>query len=95
MQTTKIYVPKNNKADYDYIAFSFRDKHSVEDFGIYRTNNEQAGFRESLTPTLTDKSADQIGQDGQYFFGSQYKDKIITVNFAFDQVNEKRLREIK
>ena len=32
-----VKVPRNNTADYDFIAFSFGGKHSVEDFGIYRT----------------------------------------------------------
>ena len=79
-----INAPKDRTADYDYIAFSFNGKHSFEDFGIYRTSDSNSGYNETLTRTMTDKTAEVPGMDGQYYFGTQQKNKTFTVKFAFD-----------
>ena len=35
-----VRAPKDSKADYSYIAFSFGGLHSYEDFGLYRTSDK-------------------------------------------------------
>jgi hypothetical protein len=39
--STIVKVPNNTSIDYDFIAFSFKGKHSFEDFGIYRNDAGQ------------------------------------------------------
>ncbi len=90
-----INAPKDRTADYDYIAFSFNGKHSFEDFGIYRTSDSNSGYNETLTRTMTDKTAEVPGMDGQYYFGTQHKNKTFTVKFAFDNLTEEKLQQLK
>lgn len=94
MSKSIVKTPQNALADYDYIAFSFSGRHSVEDFGIYRVG-DGAGYNENLTPQINDKTADQIGRDGQFYLSSNYQPRIFNIKFAFDNVNEQKLREIK
>jgi hypothetical protein len=86
-----IKVPNDTMMDYDYIAFSFRDKHSYEDFGIYRVSDGNTGYNENLTGTLSDKTVDIPGLDGGYYFGTQHKTKVFNIKFAFDNLTESRL----
>jgi hypothetical protein len=65
-----IKVPRDTRADYDYIAFSFDGKHSYEDFNIYRVSDGNDGYSESLVSAISDKSIEIPGMDGQYFFGT-------------------------
>ena len=89
-----VKVPKNSHADYDFLAFSFGGKHSVEDFGVYRTGKND-GYSLELNPTLVDKTVDVVGGDGTYFFGTTHKNKIFNIDFAFENLTEKKLRELK
>ena len=89
-----VKVPKDNTADYDFIAFSFDGKHSYEDFGIYRVSDGDR-YNEKLTPTLTDRTADNPARDGQYYFGTQHKQKVFDINFAFEELTEAKLSEMK
>ena len=94
MAESIVKVPKNNTLDYDFIAFSFRGKHSYEDFGLYRTSGGNR-YKEDLSPTLTDKTAEASGQDGMYFFNAFHKQKVFNINFAFDSMDDNQLRELK
>ena len=46
-------------------------------------------------PAPSDTTADVPGSDGQYLYGSVYKNREITVNVAFDNVSESDYRKIK
>jgi hypothetical protein len=63
----KLFLPRNPTFDYDYIAFSFNGKNSYDDFGIYRVS-EGSKYNMPLIPELSDKTADAIGADGEYYF---------------------------
>lgn len=93
--STIVKVPNNTNADYDFIAFSFKGKHSYEDFGIYRVSDDNSGYNEDLTVTITGKTADITGADGQYYFGAQHKNKIFNIKFAFDGLTENKLQQMK
>ena len=67
-----VKVPKDNEADYDFIAFSFDGLHSIEDFGIYRVSDGDR-YNENLAPTMNDRTADNPARDGQYYFGTSHK----------------------
>jgi predicted phage tail component-like protein len=90
-----IKVPRDTVADYDYIAFSFDGKHSYEDFGIYRVSDGKEGYDESLVSAISDATVEVPGMDGQYFFGTQHKNRVFNIKFAFDSLTEAKLQEMK
>jgi predicted phage tail component-like protein len=94
MAESIVKVPLDATMDYDYIAFSFNGKHSYEDFGIYRTSDGDR-YNENLIPTLQDKTAEVPGGDGMYYFGSTHKQKEFNISFAFDNISETQLAEMK
>lgn len=79
----------------DFIGFTYKRKHSVRDLGIYRTNDGGDRYTDNLIPTLTDKTVDVPGGDGQYLFNSFYKSRAFTINFAFDSMTETQLRTLR
>ena len=78
----------------DFIGFTYNGKHSFYDLGIYRTI-DGSRYNESITPAMTDKTADVPGSDGQYYFGTTFKNRSITINYAFDSLTEDKLALIK
>lgn len=80
--------------DLDFIGFTYNGKHSWNDLGIYRTS-EGSRYNDNLTPTLNDKTADNTGGDGQYFFYTKAKNKTFSVSYAFDSLTENGLRKLK
>jgi hypothetical protein len=88
-----VKVP-NNYVDYDFIAFSYKGLHSYEDFGIVRVS-DGSRYQDNLLPTLKDKTAENPGGDGMYYFGTNYKQKDFTINFAFEKLTDKKIREMK
>lgn len=81
-------------ADMDFIGFTYNGKHSWRDLGIYRTS-DGSRYNESLTSSLNDKTTDVPGGDGQYYFGTLSKNKTFSVSYAFDQLSEAGLRQLK
>lgn len=78
----------------DFVGFTYNGYHSIRDLGIYRTSNSNR-YDESLTATMQDKTADVPGRDGQYYFGTTFKNRTFTVNYAFDNLSESKIRKIK
>lgn len=93
MAESIVKVPRV-KRDYDFIAFSFKGEHSYEDHHIYRVS-DGSRYNENITPTLTDKTADVPGGDGLYFFGTEYKQRNFTINFAFCDLTEREITDIR
>ena len=77
----------------DYIGFSYNGKHS-SDIGIVRTSNGSR-FDENLLPTMQDKTAQVPGGDGTYYFGSYYTQRSFSVSFAFDDLTEEQIVNLK
>lgn len=78
----------------DFVGFTYNGKHSFYDLGIYRTSNGSR-YSENLAPSLTDKTADATGRDGQYYFYTTAKTQTFSVSYAFDQLTENGLRKLK
>lgn len=78
----------------DFIGFTYNGKHSFRDLNIYRTSNGSR-YNDNLNATLTDKTADVPGGDGQYYFGTTKKNKTFSVSYAFDNLTESGLRLLK
>ena len=81
-------------ANYDFIGFSFNGKHSIEYFGVYRTS-DGSRYNDNLIPQLNDKTADIVGGDGQYYFGSTHKTRQFSISIAFDSLTEQKYREMR
>lgn len=90
-----VKVPQDKMADYDYLAFSFCGKHSVEDFGIYRVSSSNSGYTSNLVLESKELTAEIDGMDGQYYFGSTTPKQNITINIAFDNLSEAELQAAK
>lgn len=80
--------------DYDFIGFTYGGKHSIDDFGIYRTS-DGSRYNDSLIPPLTDKTADIPGGDGQYYFNSHYKPRQFSIPIAFDSLTEAQYQQVR
>ena len=94
MTESIVRAPRDTNADYDFIAFSFRNKHSVEDFGVYRVSDGNR-YNEELSPTMVDKTAEAPGGDGMYYFGTTHKQKVFNIKIAFDNMSDDTLRSMK
>lgn len=88
-----VRAPQNPNMDYDFIAFTFGEYNSYDDFGIYRVIKDR--HSEYLAPTINDKTAEIAGRDGAYLFSSQHKPKQFNIDFAFDNLDEIKLRAMK
>lgn len=77
----------------DYIGFTYNGRHSSE-LGIVRTSNGSR-FEENLLPTMQDKTVQVPGGDGTYYFGTYFTQKPLSISFAFDNLTEKQIEEIR
>lgn len=77
----------------DFIGFTYNGVHS-SDLKIYRTSNGSR-YDDNITATMTDKTVDVPGGDGQYYFGTTFKNRTFTVNYAFDNLEETDIVKIK
>ena len=77
----------------DFIGFTFNGVHSST-LGITRVSNGSR-YTEDLLPTYQDKVVDAPGTDETYYFGSYYKQKVINISIAFDDLTEAQIRKIK
>lgn len=80
--------------DYDFIGFTYGGKHSIDDFGIYRTSDGNR-YNDNLIPPLTDKTADVPGGNGQYYFSSYYKSRQFSIPIAFDGLTEVQYQQVR
>lgn len=80
--------------DYDFIGFTYNGKHSIKDLHIYRTSNGDR-YEENLVPNMREKTASVEGMTGLYYFGTQIEQKQINISFAFDNLSEVQLNNLK
>jgi Phage-related protein len=80
--------------DRDFIGFSFNGYSSIDDLGIYRVS-DGSRYEESLLPQVKDLTTDIEGRDGTLFFKSNYKAKVLNLNFSYEGVTEVQIRKIR
>ena len=86
-------MPGNNFL-LDFIGFTYKGYHSLRDLNIYRIS-DGSRYNNNFAPTITDKTLENPGNDGTYFFGSYHKLKQFNINIAFDSLTEKQFRTLR
>lgn len=76
----------------DFIGMEYNGVHSSA-LGFVRTSNGDR-YKLSLLPSFEDQTAQVQGRDETYYFGLNYTDKNISIDIAFDEINENRFRKI-
>lgn len=94
MSESVVIVPSTANQDWDFLGFSFNGKHSWDDFKIIRISDGDR-YNINLGPQSQDKTAENSGGDGMYFFGSNHKQKVFDIKFAFEELDDVQLREMK
>lgn len=77
----------------DFVGFEFNGRHSAE-FNLKRVS-DGSRYQDSLIPTFSDYTTEFSGGEGTFYWGTDYKNKPISLNVAFDSITEKDLRQIK
>lgn len=77
----------------DFRGFRFGKIHTSDlQLEVVSTSDR---YEPRILPAPTDTTIDVPGGDGQYYFGSVYKNREITCNLAFDNVSEQIYRKIR
>lgn len=76
----------------DFLGFAYGNWRS-EDLGIVRTIDNRYNYQ--VTPPIKDITTEVPNYTGVYFWGSNYDRRNITIPFAFDQITEVQLSNIK
>lgn len=77
----------------DFCGFRFGKIHTSDlHLEVVSTSDR---YEPRILPAPTDTTLDIPGSDGQYYFGSVYKNREITCNLAFDNVSEQIYRKIR
>ena len=77
----------------DFTGFTFNGIHT-DSLNIKRVSNGSR-YEETMIPQFQDRVAQAPGSDGTYFFNSEYRQKPINVQIAFDSMTEVQLRAFK
>ena len=87
---SKVYYIKK-LWDTDFLGFSFDGVHSLYDLNVVATINDRLDAK--LTAQKQDTTFEIPGGDGLYYFDSKDRQKVFTVDFAFDSLTESELRK--
>lgn len=77
----------------DFLGFQIGDIHSSQ-LNIVRVSSGDR-YTEGLVPEFTDLKAQVPGNDGTYYWNSFYTQKNISIDFAFDDLRDEDLRQLK
>lgn len=80
--------------DYDFIGFSFNNKHSCEDLHIFRVSSGNR-YQEELNPQRKERTAQHAGNDYTHYLGEDYGPRQFKIDFAFEGLNDKQIQAIR
>ena len=86
------WVPVNKNLAGDFIGFTFDNIHS-SDFNLIRVSNGSR-YESNLLPSFQDATVQGEGKDGMFYFGSTFREKIIKISTAFDDLTEENYRKL-
>ena len=76
-----------------FLGFTYNGRHSSE-LGIVRINTGNRAEM-PLSPSFKDSTAEVPGGKGLYYFNTQIQQRQFTINFAYDDLTEKDVRELR
>ena len=76
-----------------FLGFTFNGQHSL-DFGIIRVIDGDR-YQENLLPEFQDITQEIEGMEGVLYYGTIYKKKDFNIKFAFDNLTEEKLSNLK
>lgn len=76
----------------DFIGFTFDGIHSSE-LGIVRVSGGDR-YEEALVPSLSLKTTNVPGGDGSYYFGTNYTQRNISLQIAFDSLTQQQFMRL-
>ena len=94
MGVSRVIIPSTATNDFDFLAFSFNGTHSWDDFKIIRVSNGDR-YGAELGPQMQDKTAENPGGDGMYYFRTNHNQKVFNIDFAFEEIDDVILRNMK
>ena len=77
----------------DFLGFQIGNIHSSQ-LNITRVSNN-GRYSDTLLPNFTDTTAAVPGGDGTYYWDTFYNQKVINIDFAFDDLGENELRRLR
>lgn len=77
----------------DFLGFQLGDIHSSQ-LNITRVSNNDR-YTENLSPLFKDQTAEVPGGDGLYYWGSTHSQQTFVVDFAFDELTDDNLRQLR
>ena len=76
-----------------FLGFTYNGRHSSE-LGIVRINTGNRAEM-PLSPSFKDSTAEVPGGKGLYYFNTQIQQRQFTINFAYDDLAEEDVRELR
>lgn len=77
----------------DFLGFQLGDIHSSQ-LNITRVSNNDR-YTENLSPLFKDQTAEVPGGDGQYFWGTFHSSQTFIIDFAFDDLRDEDIRNLR
>lgn len=77
----------------DFTGFTFDGIHTSE-LNVYRVSDGDR-YDEELIPEINDKTTEIPGNNGEYFWGSNYGKRTFSIKIAYDEVTEVQFRKIR
>lgn len=77
----------------EFTGFTYNGIHSSK-YHILRVSNSNR-YNLGLAPSMTEQTGTATRRDGSFYFGTTYKQKDITIDFAFDSVTDSDISGLK
>lgn len=77
-----------------YLGFTFNEKHSIDDFNLYRTSTSNR-YELNLSGNPSDSTEDIGGANGTYVFKDTVKNLTWDIPVAFDNITEAQFALMK
>lgn len=92
--STIVFDYQPNPFDTDFIGVSFKGKHLLRDYNIYRVSKSNR-YDMHLNANVKLNTATEKTFETTYFFGGNRQPLQFTLDFAFDSLTAKQLKEVR